>query len=180
MIRYCVHDVNRSLGYGCCKHKGSRLNAIRNHCMIGSAQFAHTFDFYGICACPLDLCSHLVEEIGKIDNFRLLCSVFKICGSFSQHSRHHDIFRSTYARKVQINSVSHKTLTSRGRFDIIIFESNHGTEGFQPLKMQIYRSCSYSASARMRNAGNTLSCKQRSHYQNRCSHLIDQFKAGFC
>ena len=172
--------MNCTLGYSCSQHESSCFNAVRYYSVFRSSQLVHTLNPYGVGSCTFYLCPHLVEEVGQVNDFRFLRSIFKVCGTLCQNCCHHDVFCGSHAGEVKIDGIPDESLTACGSFNVIVLICDYSTQCFQPLKMQIYGSCAYGASARMRYAGDTLSGKQRSHYQYRGPHLVYQFKLGLC
>ena len=80
----------------CSHHKRACLNLIRNNGIFRAMQLLHAFDTDHICTCALDIGTHAVQKIGKINDMRFLCRILDNGLTFCHHSSHHDIDGSAY------------------------------------------------------------------------------------
>ena len=144
--------------------------------MLRTTQVLDTFDFNGIGPGTFDLCTHLIQEVGQIYDFRFLSSILNVGDAFCQHCRHHNILCRTYAGKVQIDGVADEALTTSPGFHIAFgfVEYDLCPQGFQPFQMQVDGTCTDGTSAGQRHSGPSFSGKQRSHDENGSPHFIHQ------
>ena len=178
MIRYSIRNPHVASGNGSCKHKGSCFDPVRNHSVLRTAQMLHAFDFNGIGTGTLDLRSHLVQKIGQVYNFRLLCGILDIGDTFCQDCRHHDVLRRTHTREVQIDGVTDQTLSACPGFHIAFrfIEDDFCPQSLQSFQVQINGTGTDGTAAGQRHPCSSLSGKQRPHDENGSTHLIHQIK----
>ncbi len=180
MRRYDVRNSERPASDCRSQHKSPSLNSVWDNGMFGSMQTCDSLDFDGVSACALDLRSHFVQEVRKVDNLRLLSCVFDKSRALGQNSRHHDILSRTHARKVKVNRVADEPLRSCDSLDIafVVVQRDNCAQCLQSLQMKVNWSCTDCAAARQRNPSFSLTRKKGPHNQNRGPHLVNKFK--FC
>ena len=83
--------------------------------MNRSGQRFHAGDSDGIRSGAFNLRTHLVQLVGQIDDFRLFCRILNNRHILRQGCRHQDVFRRSYAWKVQVNGIAHQAVRSCGK-----------------------------------------------------------------
>src|SRR5205807_1286610 len=74
--------------------EGSSLNAIRNDAMASTVQLADALDVNGGSSRTLNVCAHLVEQVGEIGDFRLAGAILHDGFAFGEGGRHENVFRA--------------------------------------------------------------------------------------
>ena len=103
MLRNHILDRHITSGRRRRKHKGSRLDLIRNNRILRSMKATNTTDTDDIGSRALDICSHAVEEVCNIHNVRLLCRILKDCLTLCESRCHHDIDRCSDRNHIEID-----------------------------------------------------------------------------
>ncbi len=85
------------------QQKGTGLDPIWDHAVIGTMQPPHPLNQDPIGAIPLDLRPHRATKIRQIHHLRLLGSIFNHGFAICQHCRHHQGFSGPNAGVVQID-----------------------------------------------------------------------------
>ena len=90
-------------------------------------QFFHTINFDNIGTGTAHICPHAVQEVSQIYNFRFFRRIFNDGSTFCSCGSHHDMFRCTYAREIQINTIPLQSSLRHHSIHIAMINLNGGT-----------------------------------------------------
>ncbi|MMZ60764.1 hypothetical protein D1872_228770 [compost metagenome] len=76
MIRNCTFNKNVAARHRCSDHKRSCFYTIRNYCMFYTTQLFDTFDTNNTRTCSTNDCTHTIQVISKVNDFRLFSCIF--------------------------------------------------------------------------------------------------------
>ena len=93
MLRDDIEHCDITTGRSCGKHECSGLNLIRNDRISRAVELPDTRDADDVRSGAPDLGAHAVQEVGDINDMRLLCHVFHNRGALGHSCRHHHIDR---------------------------------------------------------------------------------------
>ena len=86
-----------------------------------------TLNRNGLCTLTRDLRTHGIQEIGQINNFRLLSAIFKHRRTLSQGRRHKDMLGAANSAEIEPKSRTLKPAIHRG-FDVTLVHLNRGAQ----------------------------------------------------
>ncbi len=96
-------------------------------------QPVHAEDPDGIGTGTLDVGAHGVEEVGKVNDVRLLGGVFDDGGALGQHRGHHNVHRGTHGDHVQIDGRALQTPAFGGGVDEVALPDTSAPMVVKPL-----------------------------------------------
>ena len=105
-ILYCYI----TLGNRCSKHKCTCFDLIRDNGIFCGMKLRNTGNSHYVCTRSLDISTHRVQEIRYIYYMWLLGCILDYSLALCQHRSQHNINRSTYRYRIQINMCTCKLL----------------------------------------------------------------------
>lgn len=142
-----IFDKQVAAGYARRHHKGSRLDAVRHDAVFATMQAFHTPYAYDICALPCNIRSAGAQEVGQIDDLRLACRIFQYGFAFGQRGGHQQVFGTANGGKVKPD-MRPLQLTAAAHY-ITGIKLEFRTHFFQRAQVQVHRTGSYGAAARI-------------------------------
>ncbi len=103
--------------------EGAGFDTVRQNAINAAAQALHAFDGDAVGTLPRHLRAHRVEEVRRVDDFRLARGVFDDGGAFRQRRSCHDSDGRANADHVHDDMRAFQT-TIDGRFDVTFFQLN--------------------------------------------------------
>src|SRR4051812_24481610 len=85
-------NVEVASGEGGSDDEGGGLDAVGDDAATGSVELLDTLNLDRRSACPFNVCTHFVQEIGEVYDFGLARAVFEDGFALSQRGSHHDVF----------------------------------------------------------------------------------------
>ena len=171
------HDVSASDRSG--HHQCGCFNPIRDHCVFGSVQTLDALDVDERRAQTGDLCSHGIQEMAQVDDFRFAGGRFNGGLAFGQRSGRHDVARTgcrTAERSAQVHATAAQTL---GLGDHVpAFDADIGPQSPEPFQVQVDGAVADVAASRQRDASVSSTCQQRAQNAETRPHATYQFVVG--
>ena len=84
-------------------HVGARLDLVGNDGIGAAVELVHAENADGVGAGALDIGTHGVQKVGKVDDVRLLGGVFDDSCALGKRRGHHDVHRRADGNHVEID-----------------------------------------------------------------------------
>ncbi len=153
------HDI--TLCRSGCKHKGPRLNLIRNNRVLCLVKLLHTADTNNIRTCTFDIGSHTVQEIRNVYDMWLPRAVLNNRISIRHRSRHHDIDRRPHRNGVKENMTAVQMICLCNNKSVP--DRNLGAKRLKAFQVKVDRSAADVTSSRKRNLRLFVFAEQRAN-----------------
>ena len=128
-------DLTASGGHG--SHIGTGFDLVGNDGIRAAGQPLHSPDLDRIRTGAPDVGAHGVQEVGQINNVRLLGAIFDHRVPLGQNSGHHDVHGSTYGHHVQVDAGPGETARLHDGIDIAALSGNTGAQSGKSLHVLI-------------------------------------------
>ena len=103
MLGNYIFNSNIALCHRCSEHERTSLNLVRNNRILRAVQLFHTLDTDNIRSCALDIRTHAVQKVCKVNDMRLFCRIFDNRLSFCHNGSHHNVNRRAYCHHIHID-----------------------------------------------------------------------------
>ncbi len=125
----------------------------------------------------LDVCAHLVEQGGEVDDLRLAGAILQDGLALGERGGHEQVFGAGDGDLVE-NDFGALEPFGAG-FDVAVILADLGAEAFQAFDVQVDGTRADGAAAGQRNAGASAARHQRAEHQRGGAHGLDQVVGGF-
>ncbi len=151
---------------------GASFDPIRNDGVLGPAQGITPLDEQDVGTGTLDGGSHRIEQVGQVDDLRLLRAVAQHRRALGQGGGHHQVLGTGhgFAGKGEVGRVE----LVRPGLDVAVLEPDLGTHPDQALDVEVDRALADGAAAGQRHPRAAVAGQQRPQHQDRGPHRLDQ------
>ena len=145
--------------------------------MLGAVQALDAFDDDAVGAVALDVCAHLDEQFGQVDDFGLARGVLQYGAALGQHGGHEQVLGAGDGDHV---GADRRALQALGaRHDEAVFDLDLGAQRGHALDVLVHRTLADAAAAGQRDAHFAKARQQRPQHQHGRAHGLDQFVGRF-
>ena len=110
MLRNNIFYKNIALCSSSGNHKCTGFYLVRDNGVICAVKPLHASYFDNVSTCTHDICAHRVEEVCKVNDMRLFCSIFNNGKSLCLNGCKHGVHGSSYGNDIEEYLISVKSV----------------------------------------------------------------------
>ncbi|MNJ20951.1 hypothetical protein D3C77_152930 [compost metagenome] len=172
--RIGVLDLDAAASNGSGDQVGTGFDAVRHDAVGRRTQALDAIDGDGVGTGALDFRTHGVEEVGKVDHFRLARGVLQHAAAFGQGCGHHDVLGTGHTDGIEEEVCATQAAFRGLGLDVAAFDLDLRAHGFKAADVQVDRTRTNGATAGQGHFGFAKAGNHRAQYQDRGAHGFHQ------